>query len=255
VTVAVHCEVCPACTEAGLQEIETEVMVDGAVTFMGAVPDLLVSWVDVAVTVTVPAVVAAVNSPEELIVPALALQVTPELYVPVPVTVAVHCEVCAVCTEPGLQETETEVMVGGAVTFMVAAPDLVVSCVDMAVTVTVPTVEGAVNRPEELIVPALALQVTPELYVPVPVTVAVHCEVCAVCTEAELQETETEVMVGGVVRVVIPPPLPPQLTKTATDTMMVSPRQRLAAKPFSRLIAPPRMKRWRAPGWAHTPVL
>jgi hypothetical protein len=33
------------------------------------------------------------------------------------VTVAVHCEVCPVCTEVGLQETETEVMVtGGGVT-------------------------------------------------------------------------------------------------------------------------------------------
>jgi hypothetical protein len=40
---------------------------------------------------------------------------------------------------------------------------LVVSCVDVAVTVTLPAVEGAVKSPEELIVPALALHVTAEL--------------------------------------------------------------------------------------------
>jgi hypothetical protein len=40
---------------------------------------LVISWTDVAVTVTVPAVVGAVNNPEELIVPALAAQVTVEL--------------------------------------------------------------------------------------------------------------------------------------------------------------------------------
>jgi hypothetical protein len=54
-------------------------------------------------------------------------------------------------------------MVGGSVTVMVAVPDLVASCVEVAVTVTVPAVPGAVKSPEELIVPALALQVTAAL--------------------------------------------------------------------------------------------
>jgi small basic protein len=62
-----------------------------------------------------------------------------------------------------LQETEIEVIVGGAVTLTVAVPDLVVSCVDVAVTVTLPAVLGAVRSPDELMVPALALQVTVEL--------------------------------------------------------------------------------------------
>lgn len=44
-----------------------------------------------------------------------------------------------------------------------AVPDLVVSCIDVAVTVTLPAVLGAVRSPDELIVPALALQVTVEL--------------------------------------------------------------------------------------------
>jgi hypothetical protein len=42
-------------------------------------------------------------------------------------------------------------------------PVLVVSSVDVAVTLTVPAVTGAVSIPEELIVPALADQVTVEL--------------------------------------------------------------------------------------------
>jgi len=37
------------------------------------------------------------------------------------------------------------------------------SCVDVAVIITVMAVAGAVNNPEELIVPALALQETVEL--------------------------------------------------------------------------------------------
>ena len=75
-----------------------------------------------------------------------------------------HWEVCPVCTEVGLQETVTEVMVGGAaVTVTVVLPALVESWTDVAVTVTVLAVPGAVNNPEELIVPALALHVTAEL--------------------------------------------------------------------------------------------
>jgi hypothetical protein len=75
----------------------------------------------------------------------------------------VHCDVCPVWTEAGSQETETEVMVGGSVTVMVAVPDLVAACVEVAVTVTVPAVLGAVKSPKELIVPTLALQVTAAL--------------------------------------------------------------------------------------------
>jgi hypothetical protein len=44
-----------------------------------AVPDFVVSWVLVAVTVTVPAVAGAVKSPLALMVPPLADHVTEEL--------------------------------------------------------------------------------------------------------------------------------------------------------------------------------
>ena len=62
-------------------------------------------------------------------------------------------------------------------TVTVVVPDLVVSCVDVAVIVTELALLGAVKLPEELIVPALALHVTAELKLPVPATVALHWEV------------------------------------------------------------------------------
>jgi hypothetical protein len=49
----------------------------------------------------------------------------------------VHCEVCPVGTEVGVQETATEVMVGGGVSVMVAEADFVVSVLLVAVSVTV----------------------------------------------------------------------------------------------------------------------
>jgi hypothetical protein len=65
---------------------------------------------------------------------------------------------------PGLQATETDVIVDGeACTVTAAIPDLVVSCMLVAVTVTLPAEAGAVKTPLELMVPALADQVTAEL--------------------------------------------------------------------------------------------
>ena len=66
----------------GLQLNETEEIVGEVVCFatvIVAVPDLLVSWVLVAVTVTDPAEPGAVNNPLPLIVPPLAVHVTAEL--------------------------------------------------------------------------------------------------------------------------------------------------------------------------------
>ena len=81
---------------------------------------------------------------------------------PVPCTEAVHWLVWpVVCTVAGLQVAVTLVMVGGAgVTVTLAVPDFVLSCTEVAVTVTFPAVAGAVRSPDELIVPALADQVT-----------------------------------------------------------------------------------------------
>lgn len=61
-----------------------------------------------------------------------------------------------------MQEAVTEVMVGGDVTVIFAAPVFVLSCVDSAVIVAVPEAAG-VNSPEEVIVPSVDVQVTEEL--------------------------------------------------------------------------------------------
>ena len=122
-------------------------------TTIDAVPDFVVSCVDVAVIVTVPATVG-VNTPEDMIVPSVAAQVTAELYAPVPCTVAVQVDVCVVRMDAGEQPTETEVTVDGAVTVTVALPDLVESCVDVAVMVAVPVPAG-VKTPALLTVPML----------------------------------------------------------------------------------------------------
>ena len=133
--------------------IQVHSFVVGLPTTIDAVPDFVMSPVDVAVIVTVPATVG-VNTPEAVIVPSDAAQVTAELYEPVPCTVAVQVDVCVVRMDAGEQPTETEVIVDGAVTVTVALPDLVESCVDVAVMVAVPVLE-AVNMPALLTVPML----------------------------------------------------------------------------------------------------
>jgi len=125
----------------------------GLPTSIVAVPDFEVSCVEVAVMVAVP-VPAGVNTPEVVIAPSDAAQVTAELYDPVPCTVAVQIDVCVVRMGAGEQPTETEVIVDGAATVTVASPDLVESCVDVAVMVAVPVLE-AVNTPALLTVPML----------------------------------------------------------------------------------------------------
>ena len=57
--------------------------------------------------------------------------------------------------EVGEQLAVTDVIAGGAVTMMIALPDFVASCVEVAATVAVPAPVG-VNRPALLIVPTLA---------------------------------------------------------------------------------------------------
>ena len=81
-TAALHCDIPLAFTVAGLQVTFTDVIVDGfdrPVTVTDAVPDFAVSWVLVAVTVTVAAEPAAVKTPLESTVPPLADHFTAEL--------------------------------------------------------------------------------------------------------------------------------------------------------------------------------
>jgi hypothetical protein len=59
----------------------------------------------------------------------------------------------------------------------------------VAVTVTLLLVSAAVNRPAEVMVPALADHLTEELLPDAPVVVALHCEVAPGATDAGLQVT------------------------------------------------------------------
>jgi hypothetical protein len=73
--------------------------------------------------------------------------------------------VCAVVIEDGEHETVTDVMVGVIVvaeTTTLLDPDLVVSCVEVAVMIAVPVPLG-VKTPADVIVPPVADHVTAEL--------------------------------------------------------------------------------------------
>jgi hypothetical protein len=124
---------------AGAQETDTDVTA-GPDTFTVAEPDLVASWVDVAVIVAVAATVSVafgVNTPVPLTVPALAgltVHLTAVLKLPVPFTVAAQALVCATVTVAGVHATATEVM-AGPTTVTVAMPDLVESWPDVAVIV------------------------------------------------------------------------------------------------------------------------
>jgi hypothetical protein len=86
-TVAVNCWVCPGCKVALVGETLTEITGTLIVTLADA--DFVVSATEVAVTVKLPAVDPAVNTPLLLMVPPVAVHVTAVFEVPE--TVAVNC--------------------------------------------------------------------------------------------------------------------------------------------------------------------
>jgi hypothetical protein len=105
-----------------------------------------------------------VKRPSELIVPAVTDQLTAELKLPVPLTVAAHCEFAFRLTVDGLHATWTDVMPeDDCCTVMDVLPDLLGFWVLVAVTVTGPVLAGAVKTPLELTVPLLADHMTAEL--------------------------------------------------------------------------------------------
>ena len=139
VTVAVNCLVSPAFSVALVGEILTTT---GGRTVTVAVPDLVASACEVAVTVTVGGLgteLGAVYSPEVVMVP----QVDPVQPVPfklqvtavfdVPETVAVNCCLAPSKTCAVAGETVTTI---GATTVTIAVPDLVGSACDVAMTAT-----------------------------------------------------------------------------------------------------------------------
>ena len=77
----------------------------------------------------------------------------------------------------GKQVTVTEVIeMGTTLTVRVVAPNLVVSCNDVAVMVAVPA-DAGVKTPFDVIVPFVDDHVIPLLYTPVPCTDAAQTEV------------------------------------------------------------------------------
>ncbi|MDP9049820.1 MAG: hypothetical protein M3O31_03725 [Acidobacteriota bacterium] len=132
-----------------------------------------------------------VNTPAVEMVPLLEDHVIPE---PRFWGTVVQSAVSAVVRDVGVHDT----VGAGAVTVMLAEPDFVGSCVDVAVTVTVAAVDGAVNTPKGVIdPPPTTVHVTAELNAPVPVTVAVRGTVCPVVTDVVAGETITEAIVGS----------------------------------------------------------
>jgi len=108
-TVKKFCGAGPASTMMGC----TLVVCCVGFTVTVAVPDLLMSWTEVAVIVTCSEVTppdGAVSKPEVEIVPALAIHVTPELKFPVPITVAEHWLVWPYRMVEGEQVTVTDVI-------------------------------------------------------------------------------------------------------------------------------------------------
>ena len=105
---------------------------------MLAVPNLVGSATDFAVTVNVPAVAPAVYNPADVIVPPLADQVTAVLLLPV--TVAVNCLVCPGCSVAlgGATVTAIGCIVTGTV------KNLVGSATEVAVTEKLPEARPAV---------------------------------------------------------------------------------------------------------------
>lgn len=172
VTFAVHADVCVVRIVLGAHVTATDEIVDAVPTETVAVPIFVVSCTEVAVIVAL-AVPAGVNTPAAVIDPLVAVQVTALLKFPAPETVAVQAVVWFGRIEVGLQTTLTDEIVEESFTETRAVPELLVSCVAVAVMVAVPAPDG-VNNPAGVIVPFVADQVTEELNAPVPETVAEH---------------------------------------------------------------------------------
>jgi hypothetical protein len=173
----------------------------GVDTAIKVFPACVVSCVETAVIEAVPEA-KGVKTPEDVIEPSVANQVTPLPKLPVPVTLAEQADVCVVKIELGLQTATTPVIVdvggggGGGVTCVLsnvtvtkAVPYLLEFCVDVALITAVP----GENKPP-VAVPCVTLHWTAVLKVPVPFTVAVQDAVWVRRILVGVQVTLTEVM-------------------------------------------------------------
>jgi len=127
-----------------------------------------------------------------VIEPSAAFQVTLVLLV-VPCTAAVNCNDPPVAAAAVAGVTVTPVTVA-ALTVTVAVPDFDVSATLVAVTVSVPALDGAVYAPDDVIEPSAAFHVTP-VFVVVPCTLAVNDALPPAVSDVAFGETVTPVTV------------------------------------------------------------
>jgi hypothetical protein len=154
-------------------------------------------------------------------VPPVAVQVTAVFELPV--TVAVNCCVLLVCRLAELGLIVIDTTGGVAVTVTAAEAALVVSAALVAVTVNVPAVAGAVYNPLAVMVPPVAVHVTPAFEL--PVTVAVNCCVPPTRTEAAdtFRETDTPLGLGELLGLPLTIPEQPHAsTKHESNTITVA---------------------------------
>jgi hypothetical protein len=142
----------------------------------------------------------------------------------VPVTFAAQVAVCAVVMDAGVARTATLVTAivgGGAVTVTVAEPVMSAkpACAELAVQVAVPGPDG-VSTPAEVIVPPVAVQLTAELYPPLPVTAAVQVAVCTVAMVAGVAATATLVMAGRIAEVEIATAAAPDFVESCVEVAL-----------------------------------
>src|SRR5579862_1920506 len=196
-TVSVNCLVPPELTVAVVGEMETATDCAGGCTVTVEVADLVGSATLVTVTVIVVVLVTdgAVKRPPVEMLPALAVQLAAVLLLPE--TVSVNCLVPPELTVAVVGEMETATDCAGGCTVTVADADLVGSAtlVTFTVIVVVLVTEGAVKRPVVETLPALAVQLTAVLVL--PVTVSVNCLVPAELTVAVVGEILIETVCAG----------------------------------------------------------
>ena len=140
-----------------------------------------------------------------------------------PFTVAVNCCVVLVCRLAELGLIVIDTTGGVAVAVTVAEAFFVVSAALVAVTVNVPAVAGAVYNPLAVMVPPVAVHVTPAFEL--PVTVAVNCCVPPTCTEAadRFRETDTPLGLGELLELPLTIPEQPHAsTKHGSNAITVA---------------------------------
>jgi hypothetical protein len=115
----------------------------------------------------------------------------------------------------------TAIVGGGAVTVTVAEPVMSAkpACAELAVQVAVPGPDG-VSTPAEVIVPPVAVQLTAELYPPLPVTAAVQVAVCTVAMVAGVAATATLVMAGRIDEVEIATAAAPDFVESCVEVAL-----------------------------------